>query len=92
MFIVTGIALYIIIRNKPRTDERINSDIADIHKSDKRIKEYFDTAETNARNIKTRIKDAADDNTAALIVISKLERTNERFRKLLLEIQKGTDN
>ena len=91
-FAVTGIVLYILLtRNQSRTNERINSDITGIHKSNKRIKDYLDTATKNSRDIKDKIRDAANDNSTALAIVSRIERTNERFRKLLFEIQENSD-
>lgn len=88
-FISTAILLYSIwarLNAAKRTDEHFKQ----LHKSDKRIKDYLGTAETNARDIKTRIKDAADDNSTALSIVSRLEQTNERFRQLLREIQEDS--
>ena len=90
-FISTAILLYSLwakLRAAKRTDKHFKQ----LHKSDKRIKDYLGTAETNARDIKAGIKDAADDNSTALLLISKLEQTNERFRRLLLEIQKNAND
>ncbi len=83
MFIVTGFALYIIVRDYEKTDDRITGNIDNIHKSNKRIKTYLNSAESN-------VKESAANNTKALNLISRLENNNERFRKLILEIQKSS--
>jgi len=92
-FVITAVALYYLFsRYQQRTISRANRDIADIHKSNKRIKDYLDTARSNAREITSGIEEAGKANKSALDVVSKLEKTNERFRKLLLDIQKNSDN
>ena len=89
IFILSAITLYFLWdRYNTRTIQGAHGNIKKLHESDKRVKDYIDTTESNARDIKTRIKDATDDNSTALAVISNIERTNERFRKLLQEIQK----
>ena len=93
IFVITGIALYVLwIKYNTRTIQGANGNTKKLHDSDKRVKDYIDQSETNARNIKTRIKDAADDNSTALAIISGIERTNERFRVLLQEIQNNSDD
>ena len=83
MFFVTAVALYIIIRNQQRSSTGIDTDFGNLHRTDKRIKEYLDTSESN-------IRAATADNSEALDLVSRFEKTNERFRRLLQEIQKGT--
>ena len=85
MFILTAVALYIIIRNQRATRTGIDTDIGDLHRIDGKLKNYLSTSASN-------IRAATEDNSTALDLISRLEKNNERFRKLILSIQKGTEN
>ena len=85
MFILTAVALYIIIRNQRATRTGIDTDIGDLHRIDGELKNYLSTSASN-------IRAATEDNSTALDLISRLEKNNERFRKFLLSIQKGTEN
>ena len=85
MFIITAVALYIIIRNQQRSSTRIDTDFNNLHRIDGKLKNYLDTTRSNIRR-------ATEDNSTALDFVSRLEKNNERFRKLLLSIQKGTEN
>ena len=85
MFILTAVALYIVIRNQRATGTGIDTDFNNLHRIDKTIKQYLSTAKSN-------IRAATEDNSTALDLVSRLEKNNEKFRKLILSIQKGTEN
>ena len=77
--------LYIIIRNQRATGTGIDTDIDELHRIDKTVKQYLSTSKSN-------IRAATEDNSEALGLVSRLEKNNEKFRKLILAIQKGTEN
>ena len=85
VFIITGVVLYLVIRNQQKSGVGIDTDFSNLHRIDGELKNYLDTAESNVRA-------ATTDNSEALDLVSRFERNNEKFRKLLLDIQKEAEN
>lgn len=74
----SAMLFFFLSKHNKRTNARINNNIKSIHKLDGKIK--------------TDIGSATADNSTALDFVSRFEKTNERFRKLILKIQKDTKN